>query len=408
MNRRSFSRHLMAGAATLGWMPFVPKEQLLGAESSPQSTAFKDSDTGRQWLRDWETHILSSEKDRYCDKELGEELGWLVSPFLNGFHYGYLTTGNTQWIDRLFAWSDACIARATPDPDGYRGWPKGNGGGGESDEFNADSLLGEAMLFRPLVSMAGIVLQRTELKPRYESQATKILKLSEELFQKWEARSVWRNVPQGGIWVVPSFGISKTSPGWSPGFKSRATTGFSNPDNKANHIARWHLAMADATGKPIYRERAEQWFRLMKHRIQQRDQGRYVVWNYWEPAGPWDYKPDGSPKHWVGVHPNGGYYQIDVEAMVDALDHGLVFKKDDLNQWIATNRDFMWNQTLKGASFRRIDGGETDPRWKNSPGVLWNALIPHDKTLRQIFVANHRPASWGGIGSTPWFLSLKA
>jgi acetyl esterase/lipase len=29
------------------------------------------------------------------------------------------------------------------------------------------------------------------------------------------------------------------------------------------------------------------------------------LWNYWEPAGPWDYKPDGrSTKHWVGVHPN--------------------------------------------------------------------------------------------------------
>ncbi len=42
----------------------------------------------------------------------------------------------------------------------------------------------------------------------------------------------------------------------------------------------------------------------------------------------------------------------------------------------------------------------------NSPGVLWTALVPYDETLKKIFVANHNPAGWGGLGLTPWFLSL--
>ena len=46
--------------------------------------------------------------------------------------------------------------------------------------------------------------------------------------------------------------------------------------------------------------------------------------SYWQPAGPWDYKPDGSPKHWIGVHPNPGYYQIDVTGIVEAYRHGIV------------------------------------------------------------------------------------
>jgi len=58
----------------------------------------------------------------------------------------------------------------------------------------------------------------------------------------------------------------------------------------------------------------------MKSRIKTRADGKYSVWNYWDPAGPWDFKPDGAPKHWVGVHPQGGYYQIDVEGIVDAHD----------------------------------------------------------------------------------------
>jgi hypothetical protein len=101
----------------------------------------------------------------------------------------------------------------------------------------------------------------------------------------------------------------------------------------------------------------------MKSRLKLREDGKDFVGNYWEPAGPWDYKADGSPKHWVGVHPNGGYYGIDVEGIVSAFEHGLVFKKPDIDRLIATNRDFMWNRQLSGARFQRIDGGQPDPRW---------------------------------------------
>ena len=159
------------------------------------------------------------------------------------------------------------------------------------------------------------------------------------------------------------------------------------------------------TGKSIYRERANAWWRLMKARVRTREAGRYWVWNYWDPAGPWDYRPDGAPRHWVGVHPNGGYYGIDVEGMVAAFEAGLVFTSEDLQRLIATNRDYMWNQRIKGAKFRRLDGGEADPRWPDSPGVLWSALVPYDDTLRAIVLANHDPGDWGGLAATPWFLA---
>ena len=108
------------------------------------------------------------------------------------------------------------------------------------------------------------------------------------------------------------------------------------------------------------------------------------------------------------MHPNGGYYAIDVEGMVAAFEHGLVFSRDDLQRLIATNRDFMWNQQLNGARFQRIDGGAADPRWRDSPGLLWTALVPYDETLRRVFLENHNPASWGGLATTPWFLARAA
>src|SRR5579872_7269419 len=47
------------------------------AASTNQEKALKTD-----WLSRWEKNILAdAEHNRYCDKETGEELGWLVSPF---------------------------------------------------------------------------------------------------------------------------------------------------------------------------------------------------------------------------------------------------------------------------------------------------------------------------------------
>ena len=262
------------------------------------------------------------------------------------------------------------------------------------------------MALRPAVLMADKINKTPELRVKWGAKAASYLELANKTFEKWDSRDCWRETKEGGVWVVPGFGVDIKAGGWSAGYAARKTAGFSNPDNKQNHIARWMLAMADATGKPVYTERALKWFRVMKSRMRAREGGKFSVWNYWEPAGPWDYKPDGSPRHWVGVHPNGGYYAIDLEGIVAGHEHNLAFNKEDIQRLIATNRDFMWDQQFKGAKFKRIDGGEIDPRWKNSPGLLWDALLPYDETLRRVFMANHKPDSWGGLAATPWFLAL--
>lgn len=392
MNRREFLGDLvLAGAA----LPLV-KSDVRGAASA---------DPTQDWLARWEKNILGRARSRYCDKEMGEQLGWLVSPFLNGFYYGYLATRDPKWVEMLIDWMDSCVRRGIKEPDGFVGWPKS--GMDATESFYTDSLLGEAMALRPVVLTADEILKTPALKGKFDSQAQAYLRLAEQVFEKWDSRGCWREIANGGLWVVPLFGIDPKTGQWTEGYTRRNTDGFSNPDNKENHIARWLIAMYDVTRKPVYRERAEKWFRLMKSRMKLRQDGTYFVWNYWDPAGSWDYKADGSPKHWVGVHPNGGYYGIDVEAIVTAFEHGLVFTKEDIQRLIATNRDFMWNQQVTGAKFQRIDGGQPDPRWRNSPGVLWTALVPYDETLRRVFLTNHNPSGWGGLSATPWFLALE-
>ncbi len=126
---------------------------------------------------------------------------------------------------------------------------------------------------------------------------------------------------------------------WTAGLEQRLdpNQAFSHPDNKANQIAQWLLALWDVTGKPRYRDRAEKWFKVQKSRMTLKSDGTYDIWNYWQPAGSWDYRADGkTTKHWVGVHPNGGYYEDDTQGIVDAYEHGLVFTKADIDHLIDT------------------------------------------------------------------------
>ena len=361
----------------------------------------------RNWLARWEKTILGRARTRYCNREMGEEIGWLISPFLNGFYYGYLATSDIKWVRLLIDWADSWIKRSVEEPDGFIGWPKSGTGGAIAEGFYTDSLLGEAMCLRPVVLMADEILKTPALRNNFRSQAEAYLKLAEQVFEKWDSRGCWRQVKDGGLWIVPHFGIDLQTGKWTDGYARRNIDGFSNPANKQNHIARWLITMHDVTNRPIYKERAGKWWRLMKSRMRIQNEGKYFVWNYWDPAGPWDYKQNGSLKHWIGVHPNGGYYAIDVEGIVTAFEHGLAFEREDIDRLITTNRDFMWNQDLANAKFQRIDGGKVDPRWKNSPGKLWTALVPYDRTLGKVFLANHEPAGWGGLVVTPWFVSLE-
>jgi len=365
-----------------------------------------DEQLARDWMSRWEKKMLADQKaDRSCDKEMGEELGWLVSPYLNGFYYGYRAAHDPKWIELLIDWSDAWTKRGVKEPDGAIGWPKDSGSNTAAlPNLYTDNILGEAMALRPMVLMAAEIKKDPSLHAKYGAKMTGYVALAEQVFAKWDARGCWRDTAKGGVWVSPGFGIDQKSGGWTEGYARRTTDGFSIPANKQNEVARWLIALFDVTGKASYRERAEKWWRTMKSNLRLRE-GKYYVWNYWDPAGPWDYNPNKSTKHWVGVHPNGGYYLIDLGGIVAAYEHGLVFDKQDIDRLVATNRDFMWNHEVKNAKFRRIDGGLPDPRWLDEPGDLWTPLVFYDETLRKVFEANYEPASWRGLSATPWYVS---
>ena len=339
------------------------------------------------WQSQWEKEIVTSDAPRFCNNEMGEEIGWKMLPFLSGFYYGFLATHNANWIDALVDCADSWIKRAVSEPDGYIGWPKIGAAGTDVDhldDFYADSLLGEAMALRPVVLMSIEILKNPALKEKYGAKAEHYIKNSEQIFEKWDKRGAWRDTEGGGVvTIVLPFGIDDKSGRWTDGYQNRnaPSRGFSHPDNKANLVAFWLLAMFDATQNEYYKERAEKWFRLMKSRMKLNDDGTYQIWNYWQPAGPWDYQFDLIPKHWIGVHQNAGYYEIDVDGIVTAYEHGVAFNADDISHLIATS-----------LARKRY----------------WHALVPYDEIIQRKFEDGNQPNSWGGLTLTPWYLMLQA
>ncbi|HXW71262.1 MAG TPA: hypothetical protein VEK34_07480 [Methylocella sp.] len=364
--------------------PIAPAIPLSKAVARQKITL--DDTRARSWEWRWRLSLLPESQSPYCATGTGED--WTIPHLLMAYYYAYRATADQQWIDRLDACADRWISRAEISPDDYPGWPKTGASGTNVDDLGrlyTESLLGEAMALRPLVMMARVILEKPDLKAVYGEKAQNYLRLSRSIFEKWDKRGAWRRVGEDGmISVVLPLGIDRASGQWMEGFAVKDTLGhgFSHQANKANLIACWLLAMADATGDPAYRERAGQWFRVMKSRLKRDDAGdAFRLWNYWEPAGEWDYKGGGAPKHWVGIHPNPGYYGIDAEAMVTAFEHGVVFGADDIRCLI--------NTALKEQRH-------------------WPALAPYDSTIRQHFEETLKPEGWEELRLTPWYLMLAA
>jgi len=214
MRRRSF---LFKSALAVGGMASAPDKLPAAGDagSTPGEPAVPDAVLAKDWLARWEKNILGDIRNRYCDRELGEEIGWLVSPFLNGFHDGYQATREVKWVEHLADWADSWIRRGVKEPDGFTGWPKSGSGGMLAEGLLTDSLLGEAMGLRPVVLMAAEILKTPALKTTFGPRAEAWLKLAGQVFEKWDARGCWREVKEGGLWIVPAFGIDAKTGNWT-------------------------------------------------------------------------------------------------------------------------------------------------------------------------------------------------
>ena len=69
------------------------------------------------------------------------------------------------------------------------------------------------MGLRPVVLMADEILKAPALKEKFGARAEAWLQVAGRFLKKWVARGCWREVKEGGLWVVPAFGIDAKNGG---------------------------------------------------------------------------------------------------------------------------------------------------------------------------------------------------
>lgn len=139
---------------------------------------------------------------------MAEEIGWLISPLLNGLAYGYLATRDPQWINRLVDWTGSWIMRGMVESGGYMGWPEVGAAGTDVENLNSfyvNSLLGEAVVLRPVMLAAVTILRDPGLGKIHGDKARSYLRLARDMFGKWERRGAWRASGDGMTSVVLPF-----------------------------------------------------------------------------------------------------------------------------------------------------------------------------------------------------------
>ena len=388
------------------------------------------------WLTNWNTNIsgYTASASSYANTSTGEDLDWLFTPPAEGMYYGYMATGNTAYVAQFAAWADALIARQFVEPDGYPGWPRGpnsmlpyynstgstEGAAGTTVDFlemyYADSFLGEAAACRVIALMGWQMVNNPGLSAAYGAKGASYINLAITIYNKWMARGGWRPCDGWGPGectvslsegLDPATGFTTwannlTNPG--PEFLRHGervrqsvdpltgqtyinegiNNGFSHPANKSNEVNRWMLAMWDVTGDTQYLTHAQRWFQQMQWRTTAAgtpwsdyapDSHGLVIWNYWQPNGPWDYcanatqtaqdNPTGSTgglKLGSGFVNVVGYYQLDSLAIAEAWEHGVVFAYSDIQNLI------------------NITTEETT--WPDGAFSIFNSMAPYSPTVQ--------------------------
>ncbi len=297
----------------------------------------------------------------------GELFTWTVNYYAHDFLHAYEATGKKDpaWLEQAQVFYDWCIQQSvTDDPDGFPGTIGADESG--DNTIVTDSLVGDALIARPILHWAELVQADPALQARFGARAREYIALATRMcWDKWNKRDCYYQDAHGyGSDHLYPFVIDRaTRKKWLP----RPSSLISENLNKHYEMGLVLLSLYKLTGKPEYRDRviaiysrAKAMFRLFP------DEDR-VVWNFWMPHGSYDLEGT-APKSWVGINPRAGYQEFEAMAFLAVYDAGLVFDRRDIERMVRSNR-WMIEHGMKSA-----DGAM-------NAGKPWNAFAPFDEVV---------------------------
>jgi hypothetical protein len=295
-----------------------------------------------------------------------ETFCWVQMPQLECSLTAYELTGDVGHLRDFVSGFEKLRSLLVPDPAGLPGW-RGKPIPPLRDPAKPDAVVNEIQTdFRAagvLARFASIVEKDAALSAEFAETRRTYLQLARDFVKRWE--SSYEPLPNGA-------GVYRWNLAYTP---ERA--GISLAYEKQSMVVEGLINLWHATGDTAYRDRAAALGTRFKQNLREVD-GLYQ-WHYWDPAGPWDLKPDGKPKHWIGAEPKAEWHAVTVGMAVLLHRNGLVFDDADIRRFVRTQLEVCWNGDAAAPQFKLNNGSPADPK----EPILAPALAPWDAKLRE-------------------------
>ncbi len=314
---------------------------------------------------------------RYCTPERmarfaaqPEDITWQASLHIRMPLVAFELTGEQHYLDEFVTRCDTLLALLTEDADGHPGWY-----GSPYELFRHPDHPDEPVdVIITSFSMAGLmadfvnVVRAAGLEAHYAADIARYLDIAAKLIAKWDARGNYRVLPDGGAVYITNERLRPV--------KAHLT----QPHNKHAIITVALVSMYRATGESMYIEKAARLGARFKRCLMMEDD--HYRWNYWDPAGPWDVDPDNPAKwkHWIGAEHRGGYYSHSLSHAVLLYELGLIFDREDIDRFVRTQTQVVWNGSFDAPQYFRVDGRPAD----EGQVYLCAWLAPFDERVREM------------------------
>ena len=316
---------------------------------------------------------VTPEKAAATLDEAGETFAWVDFRFLDALLTAYELTGDPAHLAQFHKAFGVYRGLMTEGDDGYLGW-WGQAIPPARPEDNPDVKVDELQSnFRGL----GIVARWAKLAQENEAFAAEhqsviddaLTLCTEHLLPKWDDRGYYTDLGErGAVYHGLRYPLDER--------------GNTLPHEKASIALEAIIRLHEATGDPAHLERAIKLGTFLKQALFL--EGEHYEWYNWNPAGPWDVKPDGSDAWdvtWMAPDPRGPWYAAAADNMVRLYRLGLVFDDADLDRLIQTQRTQCWNGDLDNPQWRTV-AGETS-QWVKGKFLCYG-LACYDDTLAEL------------------------
>jgi len=349
---------------------------------------------------------LSNARGRMDGKFTGDGWTWHANYPMDSFIESYLATRDRAWLDAAVEYFDWCIEQLLTGPDGRKGWL---GAAYRMPGRLGEYPLGDCLLLEPMLRFSELVLKdEPALADAYGKSAASYVALARQLiFEKWDHRGIWHEDGPCGVYPDWPWTFTEKEPDhWQP--PPAGTHASTLPINMQVHWGMAALRLWRITGEPAWRDRALKIFNFAKSRLNLYDD--HYSWNYWEPFGPWDIKPDRPQDFvtWINTPPYRDYQLGEVRAFVEAYQRGITFDETDMRRLVRTNLHVMWNgKTGDDVAWNNSNAGvqkgafgeirlpsKPEGMFNRYAGTLWTSLVAFDATARQLYEAQLAPGTW--------------